>query len=281
MLKNLYQEILSDLRDAGIDTPDLDARIIIEERCGYSYSDIICHPDSLITKDQHNKIISDLQQRIQGKPISRIYGNREFWGLDFQISKDTLDPRPDTELIIERSLSCFPKDMNLRILDLGTGSGCILIALLSEYKNASGLGVDVSAGALKYAKINAKKHGCTSRSEFVCGSWFDLVIGEFDLIVSNPPYISNQIIPTLSKEVRIYDPILALDGGEDGLNPYKIIFPQLKKYLKPHGKALFEIGYDQEKTIMRLAGESGFSDAVIYRDLSGNPRVVDISCGDK
>ncbi len=281
ILRPLYKELINILTESNIDCADLEARLIIEERTEYSLTDIIANPEVCVTKEQHKNIMSDIEQRIQGKPLSRIFGKREFWGLGFKVTKDTLDPRPDTELIIERALTHFSKDKALRILDLGTGSGCILISLLHEYPNATGIGVDLADGALETAKINAENNNCESRAEFVCGSWFDYISGEFDLIVSNPPYISNQIISTLAKEVRNHDPILSLDGGDDGLNPYKIIFPQLKKYLKATGIALFEIGYDQEKTVMRLAEEAGFNDIAIHLDLAGNPRVVDMSCGDK
>ncbi len=275
MLKELYQKITKILES------DIDARIIIEERTDYSWSDIISKPDSIITDKQRRNIMSDVEQRVAGKPLSRIYGKREFWGLEFIIDENTLDPRPDTELIIELALKHFPKYRAIKILDLGTGSGCILISLLSEFPNATGYGVDLSFGAVKYASINAKNHNIDSRISFICSSWLDSISGKFDLIVSNPPYIKNQIVPTLSKEVRNHDPILSLDGGKDGLTPYKIIFPKLKNFLNEGGKALFEIGYDQEKDVMRLAEESRFMQRSVHIDLSGNPRVVDISSGDK
>ncbi len=275
MLKELYQKLSKTLKS------DFEARLIIEERTGISWLDIISKPDSIISDEQYSNIMSDIEQRLSGKPLSRIYGKREFWGLDFAISKDTLDPRPDSELIIEVALKHFPKSAPLRILDLGTGSGCILISLLSEFKESIGFGVDLSFGATKISKENAQKNHVEERSCFICGSWVDSISGKFDLIVSNPPYIMNQIIPTLSKEVRNHDPILSLDGGDDGLTPYTIIFPQLKKLLNKGGIALFEIGYDQEKDVMRLAEESRFMQRSVHFDLSGNPRVVDISCGDK
>ncbi len=271
MLKKLYQAISKELGN------ELEARIIIEERTSYNWSDIISSPDSIITDEQHRNIMSDVDMRRLGKPLSRIYGRREFWGLEFLISKDTLDPRPDTELIIELALKYFPKDAPLKVLDLGTGSGCILISLLSEFTKAIGFGVDLSFSALRIAK----KNDFTNRANFICSSWLDSISGKFDLIVGNPPYIKNQIIATLPKEVRNHDPILALDGGADGLTPYKIIFPKLKNLLNDGGKALFEIGYDQEKDVMRLAEESRFMQRCVHLDLSGNPRVVDISNGDK
>ncbi len=281
-LKPLYDDMIARLKGAGVEMPDLDARFIIEERTPYDWSDIIARPDSLITQIQHDEIVSDINARIAGKPLSRIYGCREFWGLEFLISEDTLDPRPDSELIIDVALKHFPdRDRPLEILDLGTGSGCILISLLSEFKNARGVGVDLSSGAVKCAKENAQKNHVGTQAHFLCGSWLNGINKKFDLIVSNPPYISNQVIPTLSKEVRNHDPILALDGGDDGLDPYKEVFPQLKNVLNADGIALFEIGYDQEKDVMRLAEDAGFAQRTVHFDLAGNPRVVDISGGDK
>ena len=281
-LKPLYQEIIQTLKDGNIDTPDLDARFMIEERTAYTWSDMIAHPDSIVSEQQHEMIMDDVKQRLAGKPLSRIYNKREFWGLSFSLSEDTLDPRPDTELIIDLALQRFPdKNTVLRILDLGTGSGCILIALLSEFPNATGYGIDISQNATKYAQRNAQANNVDDHAHFLCGSWLDAIQGTFDLIVSNPPYIAHDTIPTLSPEVKNHDPIQALDGGHDGLNPYKIIFPHLKKHLNPNGISLFEIGYDQEKDVMRLAKESGFAQRTVHIDLAGNPRVVEISCGDK
>ena len=281
-LKPLYDDMIARLKDAGVEMPDLDARFIIEERTPYDWSDIIARPDAPVTQIQYDEIISDIDARIAGKPLSRIYGCREFWGLEFLISEDTLDPRPDSELIIDVALKHFAdRDRPLEILDLGTGSGCILISLLSEFGNARGWGVDLSLGAVKCAEENAHKNHVEARSHFSCDSWLNGINKRFDLIVSNPPYISNQVIPTLSEEVRNHDPILALDGGDDGLEPYKELFPQLKNYLNPDGIALFEIGYDQEKDVMRLAEDAGFAQRTVHFDLAGNPRVVDISGGDK
>ena len=282
LLEPLYHDMIDRLKGADIEMPDLDARFIIEERTLYDWSDIIARPDATITQIQHDKITSDIALRIAGKPLSRIYGCREFWGLEFMLTEDTLDPRPDSELIIDLALKHFPdRDRPLEILDLGTGSGCILISLLSEFKNARGWGVDLSFGALKCAKENSYKNNVAERAHFLCGSWLSGINKKFDLIVSNPPYISNQVIAGLSKEVRDHDPILALNGGDLGLDPYIEIFPQLKYFLNSDGIALFEIGYDQEKDVMRLADDAGFAQRTVHFDLSGNPRVVDIYCGDK
>ena len=285
-LKGLYHDITKQFQKAEIDTPDLDARVIINERTGYDWSDIITCPDKEISNDDYSKVIDDVNQRLAGKPLSRIYRYREFWGLPFEISEDTLDPRPDTELIIELALKRFSINEDIRILDLGTGSGCILIALLTEFSKAVGYGVDISSGAIKTARENVKKNNCFDRAHFICGSWCDALLAQntgqqFDLIVSNPPYIPNHIIPTLSHEVQNHDPILSLDGGDDGLKAYKKIFSQIKSLLKKNGKGLFEIGYDQDDDVMRLAEDSGFALRTVHVDISRNPRVVEISCGDK
>lgn len=279
------------LEEGGVETPSLDARIILEERCGFDWSDIVSKGHEEVSPEHCKQVHCDVEKRLSGKPISRIYNKAEFLGLPFKLSPDTLDPRPDTELIIDLALQRFSKDNPpQRILDLGTGSGCILISLLLEFTDATGLGTDLSEGALEMARYNAQQNAAVKRCSFMQGSWWDAleiqndaqkVQQKFDLIVSNPPYISNHVIPNLSKEVWNHDPILGLDGGADGLHAYKIIFSKLKHYLSPHGIALFEIGYDQEKDIMRLSEESGFALRTVHVDLAGNPRVVEISCGDK
>lgn len=282
-LGHVYRSLVDKLSANGeaVDTAERESRIILEQRTDYGWSDLIAFPDKVISDAEYALIESDIEKRCSGVPLSRIYGMREFWGLPFVLSEDTLDPRPDTELIIDLALQRFDVSKPLRILDLGTGSGCILVSLLHEFKNAFGVGLDLSFGAVSCARSNADKNQCGDRSAFICGSWLESIHGKFDLIVSNPPYISNQVIPTLSREVQNHDPILALDGGDDGLNPYKIIFPILSQYLNEGGIALFEIGYDQESSAMRLAEESGFAQRTVHMDLAGNPRVVEISGGDK
>ncbi len=285
-LNSLYKEIIRQLQKSGIDSADLDARIIINERTALDLSDIITKPDAMISDNCLSKIQNDINYRVAGKPLSRIYGVQEFWGLPFKISKYTLDPRSDTELIIDITVKRIPKDAPIKILDLGTGSGCILISLLSEFPNAVGYGIDSSIEALKIAKENAILNNCEERISFICCSWFEAFKHNdrdfnFDLIVSNPPYIKNQEIPVLDIEVREYDPILSLNGGDDGLQAYKDIFPKLNKFLDHGGFALFEIGYDQEEDVMRLAEDAGFALRSVHHDLAGNPRVVDIYSGDK
>lgn len=320
-INEIYLLLKKRLKEAGINTADLDARIIIENRTGFDWAFILAKGTSYkIEENIEGLMQADLMRRLQGEPLSRIYGLKEFWGLEFHVTPDVLDPRPESELIVERGIdflktiignrnsSSKEHTQPVKILDLGTGSGCLLISLLKEFPKASGIGVDLSLKALLCAQENAKKHlgvKCfhaennqknphsddssknnvqgvmRSRIQFICSDWSSSLEDSFDLIISNPPYIKNRDIPNLDNAVKKYDPILALDGGEDGYQAYKNIFFDLKRLLKPCGKALLEIGFDQEKNILRLAEESRFSDVSVHHDLAGLARVVEISSGDK
>lgn len=280
-LQSYYRKIKARLKAAGISTPDLVARRLVKEVLGLSDADFITSPEYEISQTQYMAIESLVERRLAGEPVSRILGEREFWGLTFGLSPDTLDPRPDTEVLVERALEAFKDRPPGTILDLGTGTGCILIALLSEWPDSFGVGVDLSQVAIRSAQSNAERNQVGAQARFICGSWAESIAGRFDLIVSNPPYIANQIIPTLSPEVKNHDPILALDGGENGLQAYSEIFPCLDTLLNEGGKALFEIGFDQRVEVMRLAEKTGLSVTGIYADYAGQPRVVEICCGDK
>lgn len=268
ILHDLYKILRADLSEP-------DARYVLRKRGGIEAIELIIAVDKILDSSVVKLILEDVALAKQGKPLSRIYNEREFWGLDFMLSDATLDPRQDTETLIEAVLARYKDNPPDRILDLGTGSGCILIALLSEFKDAHGVGVDLSAEAVKAARNNAHINSVEDRSEFICSSWGDEVVGEFDLIVSNPPYISNQIIPNLDENVRKFDPILALDGGDDGLQAYKEIFLQLPSLLKKGGYAFLEIGYDQAESVMRLSRESRFNPLHVHLDSQGMPRVVE------
>jgi len=281
-LKSLYREVKDMLASRGsIDSPDLEARRIIEQRTPFDIVTLVTSGEVAIAGDERERALQDARDRLSGKPLSRVYGKREFWGLPFELSSETLDPRPDTEILVERVLSAYSEKPPETILDVGTGSGCILISLLSELREAQGLGIDLSFDATQTARKNARQNQVESRSRFICGSWMESIDKKFDLIVSNPPYIANQIISTLSREVKNHDPILALDGGEDGLQAYLKIFSFLKPHLNRDGKAFFEIGFDQRFDVMRLAEDSGLHVCEVHADLSGQPRVVEICCGDK
>ncbi|WP_438345534.1 peptide chain release factor N(5)-glutamine methyltransferase [Methylorubrum populi] len=217
-------------------------------------------------------------RRLAGEPVARILGAWEFWGLPFALSSDTLVPRPDTESVVEAALGLFPeRERKLRLIDLGTGSGCILVALLHERPRAYGIGLDRAQGALAVARNNAAANGVADRASFLCGSWLDALSGPFDLIVSNPPYIAAPVIATLEPEVRLHDPRAALDGGDDGLDAYRAILAGLARrpgLLSAQGALVLEIGYDQGPALTGLAQAMGFADVRVGRDLAGNDRVV-------
>lgn len=291
-LEKLLLKMREDLKAAGVLTAALDARILARQGGNFSDSDLITKAMCPLSPEVIEKTLQLLSRRLVGEPVSRILGEKEFWGLSFKVSPDTLDPRPDTETLIEAalkklrnqppSMSSQAKLRDLRILDLGTGTGCILISLLKELPNATGVAVDINPGAIAVARENAIRHGVDARIEFRQGSWLDPVKeGEsFDLIVSNPPYIPESEIESLSKEVRNHDPILALSGGLDGLDAYKIILMGIKKHLACDGFTLLEIGKGQEKDLARLVDESNMRVCDSYFDLAGILRVVEISHGE-
>jgi release factor glutamine methyltransferase len=280
-LQGLYVSLKQILKDSGIDHHDLEARMILQQRAGINLTDLIANPQEILARDAILTIESDLKARLAGMPLSRLYGVREFWGMAFDLAPDTLEPRPDTETLVELALKRFSGRPPTRFLDLGTGSGCILAALLREWPDSQGFAVDLSFGALKVAAGNLQRHDLRARAHLLCGDWLSAISGGFDLVVSNPPYITTLDMADLAPEVRNHDPILALDGGPDGLQAYRSIFLNLFSVLNAGGKALFEIGYNQAEDVVRLAEESGFLVAGVHNDLAGRPRVVEIICGDK
>lgn len=263
------------LGEAGFETAALDARLLLQAATGAAATDLILHPDAPLTPDQAQSLAEFTRRRLAHEPVARIVGEREFWGLPFALSPATLVPRPDTETVVETALGLLPdRQAPLRIADFGTGSGCLLVALLHELPRAVGLGIDISLDALRTARRNAEANGVGERSFFALSHWADAVSGPFDLIVSNPPYIASSVIPTLDAEVREHDPLAALDGGPDGLAPYRILLGEAGRLLKPGGLLAVEIGYDQAEDLRRLAQAHALEILKVAHDLSGNPRCV-------
>jgi release factor glutamine methyltransferase len=258
---------------------DLEARLILQKRGAFTWADLVAHPETPVPANVLAAIQADLDRRLAGEPLSRIHGERQFHGLDFFLSPATLDPRPDTETLVDAVLESYGDHPPGTFLDLGTGTGCIAIALLHRWKNTRAVAVDVSREALETARANALRHNVHERLNLVCGDWADALETRFDLVVSNPPYIAESVIPKLEPAVRNHDPILARSGGEDGLEAYKKIFSGLNRLLKPGGRGFFEIGFDQAESIARLVEESNLSPSRIYPDLAGNPRVAEIQMG--
>lgn len=259
-------------RLTGSDTPTLDARLLLQAAAGLSREDLILGPDRPLTPAQRDRFESFIARRVQHEPVSRILGEREFYGRVFTVTPDTLDPRPDTETIIEAALALMPKAA--RLLDLGTGTGAIAVTLLAERPDATGVATDLSPAALAVARENARRLGVAARLTLSEGSWFLPVAGAFDIILSNPPYIPAGDIAGLSPEVRNFDPSLALSGGTDGLDPYRIIAVGAAAHLAAGGHVLVEIGAGQAEDVAAIFVGHGFRPAGRHRDLGGHARCL-------
>jgi len=251
-------------KDCGI--APLDARLLLQHVLGVSHEELI--KIESVNENQERQFLELVERRKVGEPVAKIVGQKDFWKHSFKTTKDTLDPRPDSETLIEAVLKTCP-DSNYRILDLGIGTGCLLLSLLDEYENATGVGVDISDSALEVAKENAKDLGLEDRAEFIKSNWTENVEGKFDIIISNPPYIPTKDIDGLEKEVKDFDPKSALDGGESGVDCYEEIISQIKELLGENGKVFFEIGQGQEEDLKNIAAENGFVVGEEFKDLSG------------
>lgn len=248
-----------------------DARILMAHMLGVSADRLTLELARTVTPTQVAQFEHMIHRRAASEPISHIIGKRAFWKHDFRVTADVLDPRPETETLIDLALQGAKPE---RILDLGTGSGCILVSLLSEWPDASGLGTDISEKALAIAGENANAINVASRATLRQSDWFENVDGLFDLIVSNPPYITQSEMAELSKDVHDFEPHLALTPGGDGLGAYRIIAASLSKFLAPNGHAFFEIGKDQGADVVQIFEQNGFANPSIHQDLNGHERVV-------
>jgi release factor glutamine methyltransferase len=262
---------------SGIESPAREARISLCAASGVSPVALIVDPREPLGSAAW-KVQDVGARRAAGEPLSRIVGKREFWGLSLAITPQVLDPRPETETIVEAALSILSDrhEDPLRILDLGVGSGALLCALLTEFGHARGIGVDISTDAADVARGNLRACGLSLRAEIRLGDWTRGIEGRFDLIVSNPPYIPTVDLPRLPREVRNFDPWLALDGGIDGLAAYRRILPESRCLLAPGGWLLVELGAGQAAKVTAVASQCGFTDVRTYQDLAGADRVAAI-----
>jgi release factor glutamine methyltransferase len=274
---SLRREAAARLREASIENAEVDARLLLLHAAKLDAAKLISAENEKADEDLMAVYEWLLAQRISGMPVARITGEKEFWSLRFALGADTLVPRPETEIIVEAALGEIEdKQRALRILDLGTGTGAILAALLMELPNAHGIAADKSEAALRVARSNLRNLSLDRRVSYICGDWASAIDGTFDLIVSNPPYIMSKELALLSPEVRDHDPLLALDGGQDGLDAYRTIINQLCKRLAKDGIAVLELGQGQEEAVGALVCATGRLTVAgkAKEDLAGIPRAL-------
>ncbi len=265
-------------RTAGIEDADVDARLLVGHALHLDRARLIAQSDRILEAREINVINALAARRLKREPVSRILGQKEFWSIALAITPDVLVPRPETETVVEGALDFVVRGglrmEKLRILDIGTGSGALLLALLRELPNATGIGTDISTGALKVARENAARCGLEGRCTFLVCDIASVVEGPFDLLVSNPPYIAHDEITSLAPEVKNYDPTVALDGGDDGLAAYRAIAADAKRLLAPGARMFVELGAGQEAAVRDLFTNVGLTAGTARTDLAGIPRVL-------
>jgi release factor glutamine methyltransferase len=263
------------LSDAGVPEPRLDARLLLAHAAEVAPQTILLNPERALSSAARARLDALVRRRLDREPVSRILGRRAFWTLDLALSPATLDPRPDSETLIEAVLAALPdKTLSRRVLDLGTGTGCLLLALLSEWPAATGLGIDVAPDAIATAEGNARSAGVEARARFARGDWGTGLDGPYDVIVSNPPYIPTGTIANLMPEVARHDPLAALDGGPDGLAAYRRLAPDLARMLALEGLAVLEHGEGQADAVAEIMGGHGLVERGRRADLAGRQRCL-------
>ncbi len=267
-------ELTAAFEAAGLDTPRLDARILVGHAVKLEASLLFARGERILSGAEAALVRDFAARRVRHEPVSRITGQRGFWGLDFAITPDTLDPRPDTEALVSAVLATKAQYIAPRILDLGTGSGCILLAILKDWPEATGLGVDINSGAVTAAAANAARLGLAGRASFQTGSWCEDLEERFNIIVSNPPYIADGERCALAPEVAMYDPEVALFAGADGLAAYRALIPGARTHLCKDGQLFLEIGAGQAPGVADLLIGAGFRAPETHLDLTGTIRCL-------
>jgi release factor glutamine methyltransferase len=271
----LLKDAVAHLAAAGIAEPRHEARLILGLALDIEPATVLGWPERAVEPALAAKAEALIARRAAGEPVSRLRGKREFWSLDFALSPDTLDPRPDSETLIVAALADIAdRNAALRVVDFGTGTGCLLLALLSELPRATGIGIDIAPGAVAAAEANAAALGLAGRADFRVGDWGTRIDTPADVILSNPPYIPSSEIGRLPPEVLAFDPRAALDGGPDGLSAYRALGAAIRGLLGPAGRAYIEIGAGQGLEVARILGESGLRVTAMRRDLAGIERCV-------
>jgi release factor glutamine methyltransferase len=271
-----WRRVRDRFRAAGIETPELDARLLAQVAFNLDPMALVRREREPADPAQLMALEQSAQRRIVGEPISRIVGRREFWGLDFALNEATLDPRPETEMLVEEAIAALEGRRSPHVVDLGTGSGAVAVSIATAIGDARLIATDIAEDALVMARQNAERHRVAARIAFRRGPWWQAVPHTeiFDLIVSNPPYIATAAIEELAPEVRVFDPRAALDGGSDGLECYRAIAAQAARRLHPGGLMLLEIGYDQGEMVGKMLGRAGFGRVEVRKDLAGLDRVI-------
>jgi release factor glutamine methyltransferase len=263
------------LAAAGVEDAPRDARLLLQAASGLSPATLVAFPERGLDAAALARFQGLLERRERREPMAQILGVREFWSLRFRVTADTLDPRPDSETLVQAVLDRVPdRAAPVRLVDFGTGTGCLLLALLHEMPNATGLGVDVSALALEVAAENARDLGLEGRATFREANWDDGIVPPFDIVVSNPPYIEHAAMADLQPEVARFEPHLALDGGIDGLDAYRRLLPATARLLRSNGLAAFEVGAGQADSVAAIGTARGLRHIATLPDLGGVPRVV-------
>jgi release factor glutamine methyltransferase len=266
------------LRQQRFDTPDLDARVLVAHALGLDHAGLIREGERALASGEVDAVAAFAARRLKREPVARIVGMKEFWSLPLSVNAATLVPRPETETVVEAALAAIDsgggRERPLRLLDIGTGSGALLLALLAELPHALGIGTDVSTEALRVARANAVRLGLASRIHLVVCDIAAALRGPFDLVVSNPPYVARSTIALLAPGVRDYEPHVALDGGADGLDAYRAIAAQAPPIMTPHGNLTLELGVGQSAAVAAILAERGLAVTALTRDISGNIRAL-------
>ena len=263
------------LAAAGIATARLDARLLVADALGGGVETIVGHPERRLTAAERHRLSDRAGCRAARRPMAQVLGRREFWSLTFRVTADTLTPRPESETLIEAIVDRTQDPRAVRaVLDLGTGTGCLLLALLHEMPTAWGLGLDASAAALAVAAENARRLGLADRAAFVAGDWARAVVGQFDVVMANPPYVADGDLVALEPEVARYEPRLALSGGADGFAAYRRLVPDIPRILAPGGVAVLEVGAGQCDAVVGIVRDAGLQRIEIVNDLAGIGRCV-------
>ena len=273
-IENILIEGTNTLKQSGVSNPQLDCEILLSNSINKDKKYIILNPKQILNDGQLSDFMSLIEKRKKGEPIAYLINKKEFWNNEFFVNKDVLIPRPDTELIIEEVLKIYSKNTHLQVLDIGTGSGCILLSILKERKYFYGTGIDISKKSINVSKFNAKKLNLENRVKFFHSSVDNFTIGKYDLIVSNPPYIELVSLKYLEKDIVNFEPKLALSGGFDGFSKIRKVINKANYLIKKNGKFILEIGFNQKNKVKEILKQEGFYINKAVRDYGNNDRCI-------